>query len=352
MVASRATAVIEDPRFCQHAGPPDHPERPDRLSAVHAAIDARRESLEAIPPRPATSDEILRIHTSDHLTRVEEAAQQAPQRLDADTYVCSESYDVALLAAGASIELARRIARGQLRNGLAAVRPPGHHAETDHAMGFCLFNNVAIAARALQAEEGLQRVMILDWDVHHGNGTQHSFDEDPDVLYFSSHQFPFYPGTGDVGEIGRGRGEGSTVNLPLPAGSGDAEYIAAFQRTLVPLVQAWRPEMILLSCGFDAHEDDPLAAMQLTRDGYTALAAIVREQADDVCDGRLAVILEGGYSLSGLEQGTGAVLDVLLADEPAPVPGTIPVEAGSPLARLLGRIAAAHGSRYPEIGAL
>jgi acetoin utilization deacetylase AcuC-like enzyme len=219
-------------------------------------------------------------------------------------------------------------------------------------MGFCLFNNAAIAARAVQAEEGLDRVMILDWDVHHGNGTQHSFEEDPSVLYFSTHQFPYYPGTGDTGEMGRNRGEGTTVNVPLPAGCGDAEYVAAFQRTWVPLVQAWQPEMILISCGFDAHEDDPLAAMGVTEAGYGALAAIVRQQADDVCDGRIAAILEGGYALSGLEQGTGAVLDELLAEAANPPPPTVSVPEGSPFALLLGRIAAAHGSRYPGIGAV
>src|SRR5258705_5877874 len=189
MSARRATAVIEDSRYREHRVPDGHPERPERLDAVHEAIALREREIEPLAARPATHQEILRVHSREHLERVAEAARRAPVHLDPDTPVSRGSFDAALLAAGASIDLARRVASGRAAAGLAAVRPPGHHAESTHAMGFCLFNNVAIAARALQAEDGVERILILDWDVHHGNGTQHCFDEDPTVLYASMHQF-------------------------------------------------------------------------------------------------------------------------------------------------------------------
>jgi acetoin utilization deacetylase AcuC-like enzyme len=266
MLAKRKTAVVEDKRFLGHRGPAGHPERPERISAVGGAIDARSEALTRFAPRAATPDEILRVHSREHFDRIAEASGRAPTQLDPDTYIAAESLEVALLAAGGSTELALRVARGELDSGLAAVRPPGHHAESDRAMGFCLFNNVAIAARALQKEESVDRIMILDWDVHHGNGTQHCFESDPSILYASTHQFPFYPGTGAVGEIGVGRGEGFTVNVPLPAGCGDREYAGVMEHLIAPAARSFRPEMILISCGFDAHRDDPLAAMNVTRD--------------------------------------------------------------------------------------
>jgi acetoin utilization deacetylase AcuC-like enzyme len=351
MFASRATAIVEDPRYREHRGPAGHPERPERLAAVRTAIAARQPAFEALAPRPASPEEILRVHTRDHLEHVAETARRAPLHLDPDTYVSSQSFEVALLAAGGSVELARRVARGELRSGFAAVRPPGHHAEAGHAMGFCLFNNVAIAARALQAEEGLERILILDWDVHHGNGTQHHFEQDPSVLYASTHQYPFYPGTGDAGEAGRGRGDGSTLNIPLPAGCGDEEYTGVLQRILVPVAQVFRPELILLSCGFDAHRDDPLAGMRVTAEGYRAMARIVRALAEELCGGRLACVLEGGYAASGLEQGTGAVLDTLLDPGPLQPPAPAPLEAQSILANVIQRVAAVHGSRFPGLGA-
>jgi len=352
MLATGATAIVEDPRYREHRGPAGHPERPERLAAVRAAIAAREPAFEALAPRPASPDEILRVHSRAHLENIADAARRGPLHLDPDTYVSPQSFEIALLAAGGSIELVRRVARGELRNGFAAVRPPGHHAEAGHAMGFCLFNNVAIAARALQAEEGLEHILILDWDVHHGNGTQHHFEEDPSVLYASTHQFPFYPGTGAAGEAGRGRGEGSTLNIPLPAGCGDAEYTGALQRILVPVAQAFRPELILVSCGFDAHRDDPLAGMRVTAEGYRAMARIVRALAEELCGGRLAFVLEGGYAASGLEQGTGAVLDTLLDPGPIQLPSPEPLKTRSVLADVIARVAVVHGTRFPRLPGL
>jgi len=270
-------------------------------------------------------------------------------QLDPDTYVSRASYDVALLAAGACSDLALRIARGDARAGFAAVRPPGHHAEGDRAMGFCLFNNAAIAARAVQREAGVERVLILDWDVHHGNGTQHTFETDPSVLYVSTHQYPFYPGTGSANEIGTGRGEGATLNVPMPAGCGDAEYVGVFQRIIAPAAHRFRPDYWIVSCGFDAHEDDPLAAMRVTRAGYAAMTAIVRALAEELSGGRMLFVLEGGYSLRGLAEGVDALLAGLVADAPAP-PDPLDLPRGSVLEKLVARAAALHGARIPAIG--
>jgi len=209
-------------------------------------------------------------------------------------------------------------------------------------MGFCLFNNVAIAARALQQQASIDRIMILDWDVHHGNGTQHSFERDPSVLYASTHQSPFYPGTGSVGEIGVGRGEGSTFNVPLPAGCGDLEYIGVMQRLIAPAAQSFRPEMILISCGFDAHRDDPLAAMNVTREGFWGMAAIVRGLAEDLCGGRIVFVLEGGYAVSGLEDGVNAVLDVMMGEDPPEPPKSEPILSGTVLDAVVRQVSRAH----------
>jgi acetoin utilization deacetylase AcuC-like enzyme len=217
-------------------------------------------------------------------------------------------------------------------------------------MGFCLYNNVAVAARALQAEEGVARVLILDWDVHHGNGTQHTFEDDPSVLYFSTHQFPYYPGTGAFGEAGVGRGAGATVNVPMPAGCGDAEYVGALQRLFAPVARAFRPDLLLVSCGFDAHRDDPLAAMEVSAEGFLAMAAIVRAAADELCGGRVVFALEGGYAPSGLAEGTAAVLEAALRPE-ALVVAPVEMPAGSLLRRLVDSAVEVHGARFPGLGA-
>ena len=348
---TRSMGLVEDPRYLEHRVPQGHPERPDRLLAVAEALESHRHALESIPARAADDDELLRIHVPAHLKHIAEAARRAPIHLDADTVLGTESAEVARLAAGAAVDLSRAVARGRVTTGLAAIRPPGHHAEASRAMGFCVFNNVAIAARSLQAEEGVGRVLILDWDVHHGNGTQHSFEDDPSVLYFSTHQYPYYPGTGDFGEIGRGRGVGATVNVPLPAGSADAEYIGVFQRLLVPVVRSFRPEVMLVSAGFDAHADDPLAAMNVSGAGYAAMAAIVRRLADEECGGKVAFILEGGYASSGLREGTAAVLEASLRPDPPPLPTPVEAPPGTLLGQVLARVLGVHGRRFPGLGA-
>ena len=342
--------ILEDDRYRDHAGPDGHPERPARLGAVAEAIAAAAPCAR-LSPRAAEDDELLRVHTADHLKVLRMATQEAPTRLDADTYFGPRSESVARLAAGGLIEVVRAVTRGDAVRGLAAVRPPGHHAEADRAMGFCLLNNAAIATRAAQAEGSAERVLVIDWDVHHGNGTQHVFEADPSVLYFSTHQFPYYPGTGAADEAGIGRGAGATLNVPMPAGCGDAEYVGVFQRVLAPAARAFRPDLILVSCGFDAHHDDPLASMDITGGGYLALSQLVRALADELCEGRLVFALEGGYALSGLAEGTGAVLSACLADTAVPVPEP-DAPAGSLLRHVLTPVVGVHGSRIRGLGAL
>jgi acetoin utilization deacetylase AcuC-like enzyme len=351
MGVTRKAGLVEDPRFLEHRGPPGHPERPERLLAVSDALVAHRAALVPIAPRPATDEELLRIHGRGHLARVAEGAGRAPTHLDADTFLSTRSLEVARLAAGATVDLARAVVRREVATGLAAVRPPGHHAEAGRAMGFCLFNNVAVAGRALQAEEGVERVLILDWDVHHGNGTQHSFEDDPSVLYFSTHQFPYYPGTGAASEAGEGRGTGATVNVPLPAGCGDAEYQGVFQRVLVPVARAFAPDVMLVSAGFDAHRDDPLAAMEVTQQGFAAMTSIVRALADELCGGRLVFVLEGGYAASGLREGVDAVLRASLAEAPPELPAAVDAGPGTVLARAIEAVVGIHRKRVPGLGA-
>ena len=344
--------VIDDRRYLEHEAPAGHPERPERLAAVGAALEAFESGIRRQLPEPADPAAILRIHAREHLETVRAACAEGRGNLDADTYVSSASFDTALLASGGAVQMARQVARGEASAGFAIVRPPGHHAEHARAMGFCLFNNVAIATRVLQEEEGLERILVVDWDVHHGNGTQHSFEEDPSVLFVSTHQFPFYPGTGDFRESGRGAGEGATLNIPMPAGCGDAEYAGVFQRLLVPAALAFRPEIILVSCGFDAHRADPLASMEISADGFLQMTRTLRALAETVCGGRIGFVLEGGYAPTSLHEGTTSLLRGLLETAPPTVasPG-IEIPEGTILRRIVDQVRAIHASRYPDLGA-
>ncbi len=350
MPVTRTVGVVEDPRYRDHRAPAGHPERPERLAAVEEAIAERTSRFVPMPSREADDAELLLAHGREHLAQIAAAVSRAPAQLDPDTYVSPASLHVARLAAGSAADLADAVAAGRLDAGFAAVRPPGHHAEPGRAMGFCLFNNVGIAVRAVQRRQQLDRILVVDWDVHHGNGTQALFEEDPSVLFFSTHQFPYYPGTGAATERGWGRGEGETVNVPLPAGCGDDEYVGAFQRILVPLALRYRPQMILVSAGFDAHRDDPLASMEVTRSGFRGMASIVRALADELCEGRVACVLEGGYAPSSLREGTGELLDVLLAPDAPPVPARVDAPPGSTLRTVVDRVVPVHGRRNPGLG--
>lgn len=343
--------VVSDIRFQSHRGPKGHPERPERLAALGEIIDDFSDRIALAAPRPAEPEEILRVHEQRLYDELESTSGRALGKIDADTYFSAQSFDVARLAAGSCIDLCAKVLGGNAKSGLAAVRPPGHHAEADRSMGFCLFNNVAIAVRALQSGGGSPRILIFDWDVHHGNGTQHIFESDPDVLYLSTHQFPFYPGTGDFSEAGTHRGLGSTINVPMPAGCGDQEFIGVLQRIVVPAALAFEPDLILISCGFDAHRDDPLASMELSRSGYHAMSVIMRNLAETLCGGRIVFVLEGGYSLDGVRDGAQAVLDALTNPLPAHPHPAVELEPGSMLKGIIDRVAEVHGRRIEGLGA-
>ena len=253
-----------------------------------------------LTPEPADLDAILTVHAPHVVDLVQRAARQGGAWLDPDTYVSADSYEVALLAAGGACRAVDAVMTGEAPRAFAFVRPPGHHAEPDRSMGFCLFNNIAIAAEHALNAHGLERVAIVDWDVHHGNGTQAAFWRRPDVLFISLHQYPFYPGSGSASERGAGAGEGYTLNIPLPAGSNDEVYLTRFTDTVVPALHAFAPQLILVSAGFDAHADDPLAMMRVTTDAFADWARLLKDAATDLCDGRLVLVLEGGYNLRAL----------------------------------------------------
>jgi len=299
--------LISSPRFQEHTPPPGHPERPERAEVFdRIAAEWRDRGGRVAEPRPATRMEILRVHDAAHVDAIEAVNGRAAM-LDADTFTSPESVEIALLAAGAAVQAAEH-ALDTGETAFALVRPPGHHAERDKAMGFCLFNNVAVAAAAAIGR-GLVRVAVVDIDVHHGNGTQWMFYDDPAVLYVSTHQFPFYPGTGDAGETGTGPGKGFTVNLPLAAGATDADYAAAYT-TVAGVLEQYAPQLLLVSAGFDAHESDPLASMRMTAAGYAAVVKSLADTAARVgCP--LALVTEGGYDLDALRACVEASLAVL-----------------------------------------
>lgn len=305
------TRLIMDPVFEAHEPGPMHPESPGRLRAVRELLTRApvpQVELRA-PRRPAKHEELLRVHSAAHVASLEALSGQRGH-LDPDTAVSPKSIEVAWLAAGASVDLTLDLLRGDCANGFALVRPPGHHAERDQAMGFCLLNNVAVAAAAARAA-GAQRILIVDWDVHHGNGTQSIFYESPDVLYVSTHQHPFYPGTGAINEVGNGAGRGFTINCPLDAGQTDADLGLVFTELVSPIANAFQPDLVLVSAGFDAHRSDPLGQMRLTERGFAAMCTSLLDVAASSAGGRLALFLEGGYDLDALAASVHACIEVL-----------------------------------------
>ena len=309
------TGFLYDSRFLDHQPGRGHPERSERLVSTMAWLEALDWFGDLVRVEAAMADPtwIETVHDASYIARAAETCRSGAPFLDvADVGVSRESSDVARLAAGGALALADGVAGGDLANGFALSRPPGHHAERGMALGFCLFNNVAIAARYLQRAHGVNKVLILDFDVHHGNGTQHTFEEDPSVMYASLHQYPYYPGTGAASETGVGRGSGATVNCPMPAGAGDEDYRQAFTDRILPAADAFAPEFVILSAGFDAHAADPLAQIRISTECFGWMTRRIVEIADKHAGGRVISMLEGGYNVEVLPQCVAAHLEVLV----------------------------------------
>ena len=309
------TGFIYDEVYLEHLTSPGHPETPERLTAIVDGLKTSglHGSLVHLTPKAASLERLHSIHTPAYVTRVWTSCQEGRSHLDSlDVPISARSYEAAVVAAGGVLTAVDSVVRGQVRNAFCAVRPPGHHATSDRAMGFCIFNNLAIGAKYVQQEYNLRKVLIVDWDVHHGNGTQEAFYEDPNVLYFSIHQQPLFPGTGSAGEKGRGTGLGLTINVPLRPGAGDGECLKAFDRQLRPAALSFGPDFVFISAGFDSHDGDTLGSMKVTTKGFAKMTDIVKDIAETCCDGRLVSVLEGGYQLDDLAASVEAHLRVLM----------------------------------------
>ena len=307
------TGVVWDSAFLDHLTDEGHPDHPRRLEPLYRQLQVPdlNHRYRTLSPRAATDEEIQLVHSPTYVKQVKATASQAMSALSADTLTCDRSCQTAALAAGGTIEAIRQVIDGNLSHALVLARPPGHHAERTRAMGYCIFNNVAIGSMAARVVMGLRRVMVVDWDLHHGNGTQHIFERDPSVFFFSSHQFPHYPGTGHFTETGLGPGEGTTMNVPLSRGRGDADFVAIYQRLLFPVALAFKPDLIVVSAGFDIHTDDPLGGMQVTPAGFAGLTRLILDIAQLSCDGRVVFCLEGGYDGDALAESVLAMIDEL-----------------------------------------
>ena len=306
---------VYDPIYLKH-DTGQHVENAKRLEAIisHLEETGLEQQLTLVEPRAASVEEISLVHHEQYISHIQDVAQRGGGWLDADTVMSPDSYEVALYAAGGVIRAAEAVMDGEVGSAFALVRPPGHHATSRQAMGFCLFNNIAIAAEYALARYKLERILIIDFDVHHGNATHETFYDNPHVLYTSTHQYPFYPGTGSVEETGSGEARGATINIPLPAGCGDSEYLQVFEQIIVPAARRFKPQLILVSAGYDTHWADGLALMQVSATGFAQMARIIKGLADELCEGRLVFSLEGGYHLTALAASAKATFDVLLGN--------------------------------------
>ncbi len=342
------TAYITHKRYAHHTMS-GHPEHAGRLKAIWSKLDGAGlgDRMLVRQPKPLPEDVILAVHTPAHLDRLGQVEAMSDSQLfmlNADTYMTPESYTIARLAAGGVCLAVEAVMDGEADNGLAVVRPPGHHATQDTPMGFCLLNNVAIAARYAQHTHGIDRVLIVDYDVHHGNGTQDIFYDDERVLFVSSHQSPLYPGTGMIDEIGQGAGEGYTINIPLRAGTGDAGLRAVYDEVVWAAAERFQPELILVSAGFDAHWQDPLAGLRLSLDGFAHLTREIMRMADRLCDGRVVFALEGGYNLEAVGTGVANVARCLLGDDAIDDPLGPPKASSEPdVSNIIARVKDIHG---------
>jgi len=312
------TGLVYHPDFLKHVTGKEHPENPQRLKAIVSSLEKSGlwSKLQKIEAKHSTLEWIERVHSKHYLQQLQGAGKKGAVLLDSDTMVGPNSFEVAVLAVSGVLAACDAVMAGKVRNAFCAVRPPGHHAEKERAMGFCLFNNVAIAARYLQEEHRLKRILIVDWDVHHGNGTQHCFYEDDLVYYFSIHQYPHYPGTGREEEEGEGPGKGYTLNVPMCAGSGDLEYQEVFETIFYPEAERFKPDFVLISAGFDGHKDDPLSDLRLTEKGFQKMTEVVMDLTQECCQGRIVSVLEGGYDLTSLSASVKTHVKTLLEHEP------------------------------------
>jgi acetoin utilization deacetylase AcuC-like enzyme len=346
-----STGIVRDTRYMDHWMGDYHPECPQRLKVIYEMLEEpdMAGKFQEIPPRFAEKKELLFIHAGYYIDTLAATAEIEYTYLDPDTQTCAASYDAALLAAGGLCEAISKVCAGKLKNAFALVRPPGHHAERSQAKGFCLFNNVAVGARYAQESLGIGRILIVDWDLHHGNGTQHSFEEDPTILYFSTHQYPYYPGTGSYSEIGTGKGQGFTVNVPLTIGYGDAEYLSIFQRVLKPIALQYKPELILVSAGFDIYIGDPLGGMNVTPGGFAAMTRAIMDIADQCCAGKVVLTLEGGYDLNGERDSVKEVLKELAGlnkTNPEDLTGSVMQEM---VDSVVARVKSVHGRYWKNL---
>lgn len=309
----KRTGVIWDELFLKHETGPWHPESPARLQAVKTVLDGPvGQKLIRIQPRPATVEEIALIHDTEYVHKIQKTSGHDVS-LDPDTIASPHSWEAARFAAGSLLECVDQVMDGRVDNAFAFVRPPGHHAERAQAMGFCIFNNVAIAAEYARREKNCRRVLIMDFDVHHGNGTQWAFYDRADIFYVSTHRYPFYPGTGASNEEGKGAGKGYTLNIPFSGGEGDEEYLSAFDKEIIPVFRHYAPDLLLVSAGYDAHVLDPLGGMNVSSRGFGGLSQILVDAARSICGGRTLFVLEGGYSLQGLAESVEESLQALLS---------------------------------------
>jgi acetoin utilization deacetylase AcuC-like enzyme len=322
------TGIVKDWRYKGHFMGASHPESPQRIEVVYRLVEKEIAfPFLEIEPRLASEEEIRMIHSPGYVQLLKDTAGKERVWLDPDTCTSSLSYEVARLAAGGLLRAADLIMEGKIKNAFALIRPPGHHAERTQARGFCIFNNIALAAEYLIQKYSLKRILIADWDLHHGNGTQNAFYSRNDVLYFSTHQFPYYPGSGDWDEVGLGPGEGYTINVPLRMGKEDRDYLYIYGKLLGPITRLYRPEFILVSAGFDIYRNDPLGGMQVSEEGFGALAELLLDYADEHSQGKALFALEGGYDPQGLQEGVRSVLLRMAAETRTPVAEPAPSES-------------------------
>lgn len=352
-VRAKRTGIVKDMKYLNHCMEADHPECPERLQALYSMLREPDMAgrFKEISARSVTEAELHRVHSPRYVSRLAATQGSAFTYLDPDTSTCALSHETALLAAGGLCRAIALVHSGELDNAFALIRPPGHHAEKSCAKGFCFYNNIAIGARFAQSRLRLKRILVVDWDLHHGNGTEHCFEHDPTVLYFSVHQRRMFPGTGKVRNVGAGKGKGFTVNIPLPPGCGDGEYVFLFERVLKPIAESFAPDMILVSAGFDIHFADPLGAMTVTPKGFAGLTRSIMDLADRCCGGEMVMSLEGGYNTTALRDSTKAVLRELAGLSVTDIPDILATGDQRKLHPVLQKTLRTHQQYWPSLAA-